>query len=94
MNKRLFFSSFFLSEIEQKINRDDLIYKIGNTKKHQKYDFQKFKTIRYFGREIDNGNLTLDCARENQMNLNMILINLKNLQNRKSNKKRIEITNF
>ena len=38
-----------INKIEQEVNRDNLIYKTGNDKTH---DFQKFKTIRSFGREI------------------------------------------
>ena len=33
-------------ERKKKLNRDDLFYKKGN----ETYDFQKFKTIRFFGR--------------------------------------------
>ena len=36
-------------------------------KKHKAYQFQKFKTIRSFGREIYNNNLSLDDATEQQM---------------------------
>ena len=36
------------------INRDVLIYKTGNKKKDRKHDFQKFKIIRSFRREIYN----------------------------------------
>ena len=42
------------------MDRDDLIYKTGNKKKDKTYDFQKFKTIRSFGREIDNNDLLRD----------------------------------
>ena len=31
--------------MENKLNRDNLIYKTGNKKKDKKYDFQKFKRI-------------------------------------------------
>ena len=34
-----------LIEMEQNINRDDLIYQIGNEKKDKTCDIQKFKTI-------------------------------------------------
>ena len=37
-------------EMENKLNRDDFIYKTGNKKKDKIYDFQKFKTIRFFRR--------------------------------------------
>ena len=58
-----------IKEIEQKINGNDLIYKTGNKKKEKKYDFQKFKTIRSFGRDIYSINLSLDDALEEQVNL-------------------------
>ena len=38
-------------EIEKKVNKDNLIYKTSNNKRDKMYDFQKFKTIRLFGRE-------------------------------------------
>ena len=55
--------------IENKLNRDDLIYKIDNKKKDKTCDFQKFKRIIYFGREIYNNDLTLDHALEKQIRL-------------------------
>ena len=39
-------------QMENKLNRDNLIYKTGNMKKDKTYDFQKFKTIICFGKEI------------------------------------------
>ena len=33
-------------DIEQKIKRNDLIYKTSNKKKHKTYDFQRLKTVR------------------------------------------------
>ena len=36
--------------MQQKISRDDLIYETDNKKKDKTYNFQKFKTIRSFGR--------------------------------------------
>ena len=38
-------------EMENKLNRNYLTYKTGNKKKDKTYDFQKFKTIRSFGRK-------------------------------------------
>ena len=40
--------------MEIKLNRDDLIYKTGNKNKGKTFDFQKFKIIRSFRREIYN----------------------------------------
>ena len=54
-------------EMENKLNRDNLIYKTGNKKKDKTYDFQKFKTIRFFWREIYNNDLSLDDALEQQI---------------------------
>ena len=51
-------------EMENKLDRNDLIYKTGNKKKDKTYDFQKFKTIRSFGREIYNNDLSLDDSLE------------------------------
>ena len=47
--------------MENKIIRDYLIYKT--------YDFQRFKTIRSFGREIYNNHISLDDALEQQIRL-------------------------
>ena len=54
-------------EIENKLNRDDLIYKTVNKKKDKIY--QKFTTIRAFGREIYNNDLSIDDALELQIRL-------------------------
>ena len=40
-----------LVEIENKVNKDDLICKISNNKRDKMYDIQKFKTIRLSVRE-------------------------------------------
>ena len=53
-----------IPEIENKLKRDDLIYKTDNKKEDKTYDFQKFKTIRSFGRKIYNNDLLLDDAAE------------------------------
>ena len=45
------------------------MYKTDNKKKHNTYDFQKFKIIRYFEREIYSGILTLNHALEKRINL-------------------------
>ena len=54
-------------EIENKIDGKELIYKTGDKKKDKTYDFQKFKTIRFFWREIYNNDLSLDDALEQQI---------------------------
>ena len=54
-------------EMENKLNRDDFIYKTGNKKKDKIYDFQKFKTIRSFRRSIYNNDLSLYDALDKQI---------------------------
>ena len=51
-------------EMENKLNRDDLIFKTSNEKKDNTYDFYKFKTIWSFGREIHDNYLSLDDVLE------------------------------
>ena len=58
-----------IEKIEQKISRNDLIYKTGNKNRDKTYDFQKLKTTRSFGKEIYRGIVTLDNALEEQVNL-------------------------
>ena len=48
--------------MKKKLIRNDLIYKTGNKKKSKTFDFQKFKTIRSFARELYNNDLSLDDA--------------------------------
>ena len=48
---------------------NNLIYKSSNKKKDKTYDFQKFKTIRSFGREIYNNDLSQNDAHELQIRL-------------------------
>ena len=91
------FSKYFLNEeathelngtveMENKLNRNDLIYEASNKKKDKTYDFQNFKTIRFFGGEIDNNGLSLDNALEEQIRLNDDIDVFMNLQNQKRKK--------
>ena len=41
-----------VKEIKQEINKDYPVYKTDDKKNDKTYDFQKFKTTRYLGREI------------------------------------------
>ena len=52
--------------MEDKLNIQNLIYKIFNKGKNKTHD-QKFKVITYFGREIYNNNLSLVDAHEQQI---------------------------
>ena len=47
-------------KVENKFDRNNLIYKTGNKKSDKTYEFQKYKTIRSFEREIHNDDLSLD----------------------------------
>ena len=62
-------ATYELNKIVEIENRVDFIYKSGNKKKDNTYDFQKFKTIRSFGRNIYNNDLSLDDALEQQIRL-------------------------
>ena len=50
-----------------KTNSIKMIYKTSNKKNDKTYDFQLLKTIRSFGREICNNDLSLDDALEHQI---------------------------
>ena len=54
---------------EKKLDRNDLSYKTGNKKNSKTYGLQKFKTIRYIGREIYSNDLYLDNALEQKIRL-------------------------
>ena len=69
LNKEATYESNKIVEMENKLYRDNLIYKTGNKKKDKTYDFQKFKTIRSFGREIYNNDLLLDDPLELKIRL-------------------------
>ena len=56
-------------EMENKLDRNDLTYKTGNKRKNKTWDFGKFKTIRSFGREIYNNDLSLNDTSEQQIRL-------------------------
>ena len=81
-----------IKKIEQQTNRDDLIYKTGNEKNSKAYDFQKFKQIRSFGREMYNGDIELNDALEEQITLKNEIDNFnqytksKSQQNKKEEK--------
>ena len=71
-----------------KLNGNDLIYQTGNKKKDRTYDFQKFKTIRFFGRGIYKNHFSLDDALEQQIILKYDIDILKNLSNQKNHSKK------
>ena len=55
--------------MENKLERNYLIYKTSNKKKGKTYDFQKSKTIRSTVKESFNNDLSLDDALEQQIRL-------------------------
>ena len=52
------------AEMESKLDSNDLIYKTGNKEKDKRYNFQKLKTIRSFGKKNYNNDLLLNDALE------------------------------
>ena len=54
-----------IKEMEGTIDKDELVYKTDN----HPYDFRKFNTVRTFGKDINNGKITLEEADESQSDL-------------------------
>ena len=50
--------------MESKLDSNDLIYKKGNKEKDKRYHFQKFKTIRSFGKNNYSNDLLLNDTLE------------------------------
>ena len=57
------------AEMENELDGYYFIYKTGNKKKDKTYDFWKFKTMRSFGIELSNNNLSLDDILEQWIRL-------------------------
>ena len=82
-------------EIEQKFNRDDLVYQKGDNKKDKIYDFQNFKTLRSFGREIYSDYLTIEDVLEEQIQFKNEIDNFKeSLKPKTLDKKREKTLTF
>ena len=73
-------------KIEKSIDREKLVY---NASEYM-YDFRKFRTIRTFGRDIYDGQISLEEADEDQSNLAGEIEKFKNKTktSRKKNKKK------
>ena len=54
-----------ISEIEKPVDREKLVYRANE----YTYSFQNFRTIRTFGRDIYNGEITLKEADDDQSSL-------------------------
>ena len=84
-----------ISRIEKTVGREKLAYKArGYT-----YSFQNFQTIRTFGRDIYNGEITLKEADEDQANLLVEIMNFKKKtkpqdQEKKNRKKKDVLKNL
>ena len=75
-----------ISIIEKTVDREKLAYKA----REYTYSFQNFQTIRTFGRDIYNGELTLKAADENQANLLVEVMNFKKKAKRQDPEKKTE----
>ena len=75
-----------ISIIEKTVDREKLAYKA----REYTYSFQNFQTIRTFGRDIYNGELTLKAADENQANLLAEVMNFKKKAKRQDPEKKQE----
>ena len=72
-----------ISEIEKNVDREKLFY----ISSEYTYSFQNFQTIRTFGRDIYNGEITLNEANEDQTSLLTEIINFKNKTKPRDRKK-------
>ena len=86
-----------ITEIENKLNGDDLIYETGNKREDKITDFKTFKTIISFGTEVYKNNLSIHDALEQKIRLKGDVNILKNLRNiiskskKKKNKEKVLI---
>ena len=75
-----------IKEIENSIDKEKLIYR---SNKHT-YDFRNFQTIRTFGKDIYEGEITFEEADEDQPNLLNSIIDFKNKTRPQNNIKKQE----
>ena len=79
----------FKTKIEKTVDRESLIYR----ESEYKYIFENFQTIKTFGRDINNGKITLKEVDEDQSNLLVEIINFKNKPKPQDPKKKYEKEN-
>ena len=79
--------------MENKLNRHDLIYITGNKKNDKTYHFEKFKTIRSFGRQIYDSDLSVHDAFEQQIKLKDDINILQNEKNQSKKEKAVTLKN-
>ena len=68
LNKEAIYELNKVIEMENKLNKDDLIHKTGNKKKKKHMVFKSLKHS-FFARELYNNDLSLDEALEQQLKL-------------------------
>ena len=62
-----------IREIEKTVDRENLFYRMNE----YKYNFQNFRTINTFGRDIYNGTITLKQADKDQSDLLVEILNFR-----------------
>ena len=62
-----------IREIEKTLDRENLFYRMNE----YKYNFQNFRTINTFGRDIYNGTITLKQADKDQSDLLVEILNFR-----------------
>ena len=60
LNEEVTYQLKNIAEMENEHTRDYWIYKTGNSSKNKTFDYQKFRTVRSFKKEIYNNDLSLD----------------------------------
>ena len=75
-----------ISKIEKTVDREKLVYEASE----YEYSFQNFLTIRAFGRDIYNGEITLKEADEDQVNLVNEIRNFRDKTKRRGERKKQE----
>ena len=82
-----------ITEIEKTVDREKLVYRASK----YTYSFQNFRTIRAFGRDIYNGEITLKEADEDQASLINEIMNFRDKtkpQNEEKKEKKDVLTNL
>ena len=73
-----------ITEIEKTVDREKLVYRASE----YTYSFQNFRTIRAFGRDIYNGEITLKDADEDQASLLNEIVNFRDKTKLKDEEKK------
>ena len=73
-----------IKEIEKNVDREKLVYETSE----YKYRFKNFQTIKSFGRDIYEGKITIEEVDEYQVNLLIVIMNVKKNTKPRSQKKK------